>query len=278
MKYFVIFLILIGFIGLAHAHHDGTLHPTPNVDMAKEQFTLATLEWSQLNYRMDNGTDTAKVIVIDPDMNKISSYVDTLNVSVFSDSFQEGIFLKLYETEKNSGIFERTFTLSEKRSAPSVLYVSFGDTATVTYTDTTLPSDNPFSEIVMMETTLIGHTGPPLERVLASSFRIQNSQGDIIKIPTILVNKQIQLVADIENQQDREQNFAFLAQIQDDKKTTISLSWITGTLTPLQSFSPSQSWIPQHTGTYTATIFVWESLDNPTALSPPLSLEITVKD
>jgi len=278
MRYFAIFFILIGFIGLAHAYHDGTLHPTPSADMSKENFTLATVKWSQLNYRMDNGTDTAKVIVTDPDMNKISNVADTLNVSVFSDSFQDGIFLKLYETEKNSGMFERTFTLSEKRSAPSVLYVSFGDTATVTYTDTTLPSDNPFSEIVLMETTLIGHTGPPLERVPASSFRIQNMQGNIIKIPTIPEDKQIQLTADIENQQDEEQEFAFFVQIQDIKKTTVSLSWITGTLTPLQSFSPSQSWIPQNPGTYTATLFVWESLDNPSALSPPLSLEITVKD
>ena len=67
-------------------------------------------------------------------------------------------------------------------------------------------------------------------------------------------------------------------QIQDEKKVTISLSWITGTMTPLQSFSTSQSWISSYPGTYTATLFVWESLDNPSALSPPLSLEITVKD
>ena len=278
MKYFVIFLILVGFVGLTYAYHDGTVHPTPNTEMARENYTLASLEWSQANFRITNGTGTAKIIVTDPDMNKISYVDDTLNVSVFSDSFQDGIFLKLYETEKNSGIFERIFTLSEKRSAPSVLYVRFGDTATVTYTDTTLPSDNPFSEIVLMETTLIGHTGPPLERVPASSFRIQNMQGNIIKIPTIPEDKQIQLTADIENQQDEEQEFAFFVQIQDIKKTTVSLSWITGTLTPLQSFSPSQSWIPQNPGTYTATLFVWESLDNPSALSPPLSLEITVSD
>jgi len=103
-------------------------------------------------------------------------------------------------------------------------------------------------------------------------------QGDIIKIPKILVDQQIQLVADIKNQYDREQDFAFFVQIQDENEFVVSLSWLTGTLTPLQSFTPSQSWIPQYSGTYTATLFVWESLDNPSALSPPLSLEITVKD
>ncbi|PJC51229.1 MAG: hypothetical protein CO032_00645, partial [Nitrosopumilales archaeon CG_4_9_14_0_2_um_filter_34_16] len=118
----------------------------------------------------------------------------------------------------------------------------------------------------------------PLERVPASSFRIQNLQGDTIKTPTIQAYEQIQLVADIENQKEEEQEFAFFVQIQDDKKTTISLSWITGTLTSFQSFSPSQSWVPQNLGTFTATVFVWESLENPSALSPPLSFEITVKN
>jgi len=86
------------------------------------------------------------------------------------------------------------------------------------------------------------------------------------------------LVADIENQQSREQDFAYFVQIQDKNRFVVSLSWLTGTLIPIQSFTPSQSWIPQYPGTYTATLFVWESLDNPSALSPPLSLEITVKD
>jgi len=103
-------------------------------------------------------------------------------------------------------------------------------------------------------------------------------QGDTIKTPTIQAYEQIQLVADIENQKEEEQEFAFFVQIQDDKKTTISLSWITGTLTSFQSFSPSQSWVPQNLGTFTATVFVWESLENPSALSPPLSFEITVKN
>ena len=274
MKYFVIFLIMIGFVGLAYANHDGTVHPTPNVEMAKEEFTLATLEWSKLNYRVNNGTGTAKVIVTDPDMNKISSYVDTLNVSVHSDSFQEGIIIKLYETERNSGIFERSFTISESRSAPNVLYVREGDTATVTYTDKTLPLENPFSEIIMMETTLIGHSEPPLERVPASNAHIVDLFGNTIDMPH--VNEQITISSNIANQHDDEQKFAWITQIVDEDQKTVSLAWIDGTINPETSFSPSVSWIPENEGKYEATIFVWESLDNPTALSPPISLEFTV--
>jgi len=44
-----------------------------------------------------------------------------------------------------------------------------------------------------------------------------------------------------------------------------------------QSFSPALSWIPTQAGTYTATAFVWESVDNPTALSPPVSTTVTVQ-
>ena len=239
-----------------------------------KEFTLATLEWSQLNYRVENGTGIAKVLVTDPDMNKISSYVDTLNVFVYSDSFQEGIILKLYETGKNSGTFERSFTLSEKRSAPSVLYVQFGDTATATYTDTTLPSDDKFSEITLMKTTLIGHTGPPLERVPVTNVRLMDLSGNSVN--QVILGEQIQILSDIANDQNNEQKFVWITQIGDSNREIVSLGWIDGTLNPKTTFSPSLSWIPEKEGEYTATMFVWESIDNPTALAPPIELEFTV--
>ncbi len=79
------------------------------------------------------------------------------------------------------------------------------------------------------------------------------------------------------NGQDREQAFAYLVQIQDANGVTVSLAWITGSLSPGQSFSPALSWIPSQSGTYTATVFVWESVDNPTALSPPVETTINVQ-
>jgi hypothetical protein len=144
--------------------------------------------------------------------------------------------------------------------------------------DSTLPSTSTFSKIETRTTALIGASYPPLERVEATSFRIQDLKGDLIKDNVILVDKQISLVADIQSQENRTQNFAYLVQIQDEQHVTVSLSWITGTLVPFQSFAPSQSWIPQEPGKYFVIVFVWESVDNPTALSPPLELEITVNN
>lgn len=87
----------------------------------------------------------------------------------------------------------------------------------------------------------------------------------------------MQITADLANGQDREQAFAYLVQIQDGNGVTVSLAWITGSLSAGQSFSPALSWIPTDAGTYTATAFVWESVDNPTALSPPVTTTIIVK-
>ena len=91
------------------------------------------------------------------------------------------------------------------------------------------------------------------------------------------VDKQIQIVADLTNNQYKDQSFAYLVQIKDVNGVTVSLSWITGLLSAGQTMSPAQSWTPSVEGTYTAEIFVWASIDNPDALSAPLSIKINVK-
>lgn len=100
--------------------------------------------------------------------------------------------------------------------------------------------------------------------------------GDKQKTKSIEVGKQVQITADLRNNQDIEQDFAYIVQIQNEDGITMSLSWLTGKLVPAQSFSPALSWIPGETGKYTATIFVWEGIDNPSALSPTLSLTLNV--
>jgi len=90
------------------------------------------------------------------------------------------------------------------------------------------------------------------------------------------VGKQVQITTDVTNGQDRDQPFAYIVQIQNQDGVVYSLSWITGTLDAGQSLSPSQSWLPTTPGTYTAQIFVWTSVNNPDALSPTLTMKITV--
>ena len=95
---------------------------------------------------------------------------------------------------------------------------------------------------------------------------------------THFVDEQIMIMADISNNQDIQQTFAYITQVRTEDNVVISLSWLTGSLSPRQSFSPAQSWIPSEPGTYHIQVYVWESIDNPSALSPPLSMTVNVSE
>ena len=106
--------------------------------------------------------------------------------------------------------------------------------------------------------------------------RIVDASGNAI-VGAVKVRQQIQITTDLANGQDCVMPFAYIVQIQDSNAVTQSLSWITGTLDINQSLNPGQSWIPTAPGTYTAQIFVWDSLDNPNSLAPPMSTTIYVQ-
>ena len=90
------------------------------------------------------------------------------------------------------------------------------------------------------------------------------------------VDQQIQIASDLSNLQAVDQKFTFRVKIFKEG-TMVSDAWITGSLTAGQSFSPALSWIPSETGTYTAQIFVIESVDNPVELGQQLSTTIIVE-
>ena len=94
----------------------------------------------------------------------------------------------------------------------------------------------------------------------------------------LVVDEQIMIMTDISNNQDVQQNFAYITQVKNDNGVVISLSWLTGSLSPRQTFSPAQSWILTESGIFHIKIFVWEGIDNPDPLSPPLSMTVSVSE
>ncbi len=94
----------------------------------------------------------------------------------------------------------------------------------------------------------------------------------------VFVDQQVQIESDLTNAQDRFQSFAYIVQIKNSDGITVSLAWITGSLSPNQHLSPALSWTPERAGVYLAEIFVWDSITNPDPLSPPLHLEIEVRE
>jgi len=114
-----------------------------------------------------------------------------------------------------------------------------------------------------------------LERTSIIDPRLENAFGAPV-LDNINVNQQIQISADITNHQTKSQNFVYLVQIKNDADFVVSLGWISGQLTPNQELSPSLSWTSNNSGKYTAEIFVWEGLNNHSALSEYTKLSISV--
>ena len=247
---------------------------TTIVASALVRWNIGEVQWLESSYP---ATGSGIVRVIDPDMNLNPEAVDNFDVNVWSDSDAGGIDLTVTETNESTGIFEGTVAFqTETESSGHRLRAAEGDTVTAEYEDRTLPDPyNTVDDLDITATTLIGTVVPPLERAPATNLRAVDSFGN--SLDTVSVDQQVQLTADLMNGQDRNQAFAYLVQVQDANGVVVSLAWITGSLTPGQSFSPAGSWTPDMAGTYTATAFVWESLDNPTALSPPVTTTITVQ-
>ena len=244
----------------------------PLVASALIRWNVGEVQWLEASYA---ATGSGVVRIIDPDMNINPDAVDSIDAVVYSETFIGGIELTLTETQEASGIFEGTVEFDpESASDGHRLQVTEGDIITASYEDETLPKPDNGDTLEITATTLIGSIVPPLERAPASNPAIVDAFGN--SLASVSVDQQVQITADLTSGQDRDQDFAFLVQIQNEDGVTVELSWIAGTLGAGATFNAAQSWTPSETGSYTATIFVWESVSNPTALSPQLSITIDV--
>jgi len=242
------------------------------VGTALIRWNIGEAQWLEASYP---AAGQGVLRIIDPDMNIDPEAVDNFEVDVKSDSDGGGIDLTVTETNEATGIFEGTvtFTVTDESSGHR-LRVSEGDTVTAEYEDNTLPDpSNTSDDLDIRATTLIGTIVPPLERVPLSNMRVTDTFENTLD--SVSVDQQVEVVVDLVNTQDKEQEFAYIVQVQDANGVTVKLEWIKGALSPGQAFSPAISWIPSAAGTYTATAFAWESVNNPTALSPQIEIPIT---
>ncbi|HWY34118.1 MAG TPA: hypothetical protein VNX68_05690 [Nitrosopumilaceae archaeon] len=237
------------------------------------QWNVGQIRWLDQNYQ----TNAQGVLqIIDPDMNLNPKAIDKFETSVWSDSDSGGTKITMSETGKDTGIFQGTvYFTTDSQSSGGRLHVTEGDTVTGEYVDRTLPYlHSPSDEMHLTTITTVGRPIASLEQVNSGNPRIVDSLGNIITVAK--VNQQILIEADLKNMQQRDQPFAYLVQVEDANGVTLSLSWITGALTGNQFLNLAESWVPLSSGKYTAQIFVWQSLAEPNALSPPQSTTIIV--
>ena len=95
---------------------------------------------------------------------------------------------------------------------------------------------------------------------------------------SINIDQQIQISADVVNNQEKSQKIAYLVQVKNESGFVVLVGWVVGVeLNPDQEFTQSISWIPKESGKFTAEIFVWEGFPiNPNALSEYASIQINV--
>ena len=238
------------------------------------QWNYSSIEFLESSVAADG---TVTIRAVDPDEDLDDTVIDQVTIDVYSDSDSGGVTKTLSETDEGTGIFEGTINFTSTAiSSGDTLRVSEGDTVTAEITDYNLPGPDYTSSdnLLFAATTTVGTAFPPLERAPAANARVVDASGN--SVAEVSVDQQVQIAADVTNGQSKDQAFAYLVQVQDASGVTVSLSWLTGSLTSGQSMTAAQSWTPTSSGSYTATVFVWESVSNPTALSPTVSVNIDV--
>lgn len=237
------------------------------------RWVIGEVQWLEANYP---STGTGIIRIIDPDMNLNPEAVDSFDIDVWSDSDAGGIDLTVTETGEMTGVFEGAiFFTTTNESSGSRLLVAQGDTVTAEYEDNTLPDPYTIAdELDVTSTSIIGTIVPSLERVSIDGCKTVDAFGNTLS--NVSVDRQVQITCDLANGQDREQQFAYIVQIKNSDDITVHLAWITGSLSSGQTLGPSLSWNPQIPGTYDATMYTWESMNDPTSLSNPVSLTVNV--
>jgi YVTN family beta-propeller protein len=270
----------------------GSQQETGDSTSKKSDYSVATIEFDSAQYftkkmiqcfdveelckyRPQKDQKIVTITVTDPDSNIFNESIDRVNIFVGSDSDPKGIVITAHETHVNSGVFVEKILITDDVSGIARVHVNDGDTVYAKYIDKTLPASHDSDSLEVTVSSMIGLLGGgPFERVPVQNPQILDNRGDTISSSN--VGDQIHIVTELQNLSFHKQSFAYLVQIKNQDGVTVSLSWINGTMTSKQSLKPSLSWIPQEPDTYTITIFVWESITNPTALSPTHELEITV--
>jgi len=244
------------------------------VESVPVSWNIGTINFIEDLFYLEN---SAVVRVVDVDMNLNPEALDNLPIQIFSDSDVAGIEVNAIETSESSGSFIATISLSQNSpSSGNRLYSLPGDEIFAKYDDHTIPKPYSKSDNLVIETIArVDSSISPIERIKNSPITFSDGLGNTLQ--SFSPNLQIQIVGTILNEHDFNQKFVCMFQVKNDENIIESLSWVQGEISSQQSLDVSQSWIPKKSGVYTIETFVWNSINDHTALSPSMSALINVE-
>ena len=238
-------------------------------DSASITTRLGSISFDRSDYEIG---DTVNLIVIDPDENKNSDVIDTVQVRVWSGTDTDGILLTLHEMGLFSGTFEGKFTLGGITN--QTLQVSENDIMFAKYNDRTVPSlTQPASKDLFVSARIgsMFHTD-----VLVSEPSLYDQDGNELK--SFRSGSIVAVQSSLTNSLAEKQLFVYITHVKDADGFTVQLSFVKGSFEPFQSLKVAQSWIPDVAGKYTVEVLVWDSIEEPSPLSPINKFTATVKE
>ena len=242
---------------------------------AQIRWNLGEVQWLQPSYSIG---DWAIVRVIEPDMNLDPSFPDSFPIHIWSDSDPIGITVTVKETSQSSGIFESKIHLNSlEESGPQSLCVSDGNTITAEYIDETLPDPYGIDKtLTILATAFIGKDmSSPLQRIKVKNPRILNK--DRHQLSSVPKGQKVYITCDLENHSNRNQAFEYIATVRDKNEITIVPPFsLPVTILKDHSDTFSLPWIPDRSGICHINVYIWKSIGNPSALSPPTRFQFEV--
>ena len=113
------------------------------------------------------------------------------------------------------------------------------------------------SDVTLTNPVLVAPTGDPLT--------------------SIHVGQEVAVQSMLTNHGTTEQKYTYLVQILNSNGGTEYLEGTSASMVANQTFTEAQVWIPKDPGTYTAQVFVWQSLASAIPLTNVLQTSVTVQ-
>ena len=275
------------------------------VESAPVGWTRASVWFDAAAYPAD-GEGPVTVLAAEPDMDINPEAVDRLPVRVASDSDAAGVVLDLIETGEDTGMFEGSLLVSAGAASggTGLLRAAPGDEVTATYTDRTLPppaSASDSEDIVATAGVVPGE--PALLRAELSGLSVSGegismapTAGGAPAVAAAAAGTGAAITARIASLSHHSQDFVVVFQVEElggdgqegGRGPAVAVSWVQGSLAPMQAVAVSQSWDPPApgeggghdldaaAGRYAVQALAWSSLSSPVPLAAPVRAEFAV--
>ena len=242
---------------------------------ALARWNVGSVQFSRRVYAVG---DLAVVKIVDPDMNLDPEAIDSFGIRVRSDSDREGIEIEVAETAAASGIFEGEFEFDFERSsqADAVLRVSYGDTVSAEYEDTTLPPPSGLQDRQLVGSAALISADKavpsPLTRLKILSIDVKSKATGL---GTLTPDEQALAKVTVGGAK-RPYSFTVLLQIEDSEGAVQDLFHHPAHIDPQREFECAFAWTPAKPGKFVFEVFLWKSLDDLTPFSPTKKANVRV--